>query len=88
MADVDADEYGGETFDDAGVGQRPGVERGQAGQACQFDGNLFGLFAIACHQDIAVQGVVGVAQVLSRDVLERGYHLDAIAQERLRFLAG
>src|ERR1017187_5918697 len=76
VAEVHADEQGGDLLEAAGVVELSAVDAADAGNLCrQFAGELRGVGIIAGNDDVAVERGVGAEQV-GGNVVEGGDHAD------------
>ena len=83
---VDIDQHRGQAFGHDSVGEWPGVVPGHARPFDQFQRRRLGLGVVPGNQYVAVHFVIEVFQVNRRNALKGRHHLDALAQDGLRFL--
>src|ERR1039457_936008 len=81
VAEVHADEQGGDQLDDPGVFKFSAVDAADARNLCrQFAGELCGIGIVAANDDVAVERGVGAEQV-GGNVVEGGDHADFFGHE-------
>ncbi len=79
MSDVQADEQRGEALDHPGIVGKARIDGMQSHVFDELHHCLPGIFVIAAHEYVTVNGVLEMTQLMRRHVLEGGHYFDAVA---------
>ena len=86
MANVEANQQGGETLDYPGIKSQASIDRMQAHLLNQTHDGLTRGTIIAADEHIAVDVVLKLTEFMRRDILERRHDFHTIPQELLGLL--